>query len=184
MRRVDRLLAVLLQNESRGTLVDSPGPGDSSGLGLDALSASSRPREWDSFVSTGAPDLTGDTLRFFALENGSLVILEDVADEAVSPLAEALHRRIQPPYRAAAARTDGDVWCAIAESVELIESPEIAGDEFELTDFEGRHELRVDGVLTAPIPEQLLAIVRPDGNSALIGERVADGLYAIKVWPL
>ena len=55
-------------------------------------------------------------MTFVALEDGTLVVDQDVPDDSLGPLADALEEMVPPPYRAAAARTEGDVWTAVAES--------------------------------------------------------------------
>ena len=78
-------------------------------------------RTWDAVVAAHAPALTGDSVTFVALEDGTLVVNEDVPDGSLAPVADALEQMVPPPYRAAAGRTDGDTWTAVAESVHIVE---------------------------------------------------------------
>src|SRR3954462_8256569 len=66
-----------------------------------------RPREWDAVVTTQA-GLEGDHAAFVALPDGTLVI-EDGPDDA-APLAEAVERSLQPPYRAEAVHRGDGAW--------------------------------------------------------------------------
>ena len=48
----------------------------------------SRPRTWDT-VATVEAELPGDEVHFVALEDRTLVVDEDVPDDALAPLADA-----------------------------------------------------------------------------------------------
>src|SRR5215510_1768553 len=74
-------------------------------------------RTWDAVVAAHAPSLTGDTVTFVALEDGTLIVTDDVPDGALGPIADTIEEMVGPPYRAAAARGEGDSWTAVAESV-------------------------------------------------------------------
>jgi hypothetical protein len=91
-----------------------------------------RAREWDATVSAEAPDLDGDTARFVALPDGTLLVEE--GPDGLQPLADAVEKSIQPPYRARAARQDGDRWLVQARRIEvarLADAPQ--GEAIELT---------------------------------------------------
>ena len=62
-------------------------------------------------------------MTFTALEDGTLVVDQDVPDGSLAPIADALEQMVPPPYRAAAAKTEGDVWTAVAESVRIVGAP-------------------------------------------------------------
>lgn len=103
-----------------------------------------RPREWDATVTADAPDLTADAVRFVALPDGTLLVEDDPsaddgtfepgADESLEPLAAAVERTLQPPYRARAARQRDTLWVVQARRIEVIEIPDgPEGDAIELT---------------------------------------------------
>ena len=60
-------------------------------------------RTWDAMVAAHAPSLTGESVTFVALEDGSLVVNEDVPDGSLTPVADQIEEMVAPPYRAAAA---------------------------------------------------------------------------------
>ena len=98
-------------------------------------------RTWDAVVAAHAPSLTGNRATFVALEDGTLVVNEDVPDGSLAPLADAIEEMVGPPYRAAAARGEGDSWTAVAESVRSSSSPDVGADEVELTLVDGERTL-------------------------------------------
>ena len=105
-----------------------------------------RPREWDAVALAEVPGLDGHEVHFVALEDGTLVVEEDVEGSALAPLAEAVERSIRPPYRAEAVRRHEDRFGVAAVRIEIVEVPEeIEGDEVEVTVFGGERELWIEG---------------------------------------
>ena len=94
-------------------------------------------RTWDAVVAAHAPSLTGTSVTFVALEDGTLIVDEDVPDGSLAPLADSIEEMVGPPYRAAAARGEGDSWTAVAESVRIVALPGVGADEVELTVVDG-----------------------------------------------
>jgi hypothetical protein len=170
--------------QSGGFLARTPGLGGNLGLGLVGIHGVPRARTWDAVASAHVPDLTGDTITFVALSDGTLVVEEDVPDGSLGPLADALETTIAPPYRAAALRIRDDVWSAAAEAVVVVEIPRIEGDVVELTMVERERELTIDGNRTIrPLPAlDLLAEVH--GDVTMHAERVDGDLFAVDVFPL
>jgi len=91
-------------------------------------------------VTTEAEGIDGDAATFVALPDGTLLV-EAGHDSSLQPLADAVERELQPPYRARAARVNGDLWGVQARRIEVREIPNQAGDSLELTS-EG---VRIDG---------------------------------------
>ena len=141
-------------------------------------------RTWDSAVAAHAPDLTGESVTFVALEDGSLVVNEDVPDGSLTPVANQIEEMLPPPYRAAAARNEGDVWTAVAESVHIVELPGVGSDEVELTVVGGERALTVDGEQTGNALPALDALADGQGDVAIHAERVDGDLFAVDVFPL
>jgi hypothetical protein len=167
MARADELLDAL---ESPTTIAGVTGVGSG--------------RTWDAVVSARAPELTGDAVTFTALEDGTLVVDQDIPDDSLAPVAEALEAMIQPPYRAAARRTDEDDWTAVAESVRIVELGGIDGDEVDLTVVDGERTLTIGGEPTSgPLPA-LDALAEEHDSVALHAERVDSDLFAVDVFPL
>jgi hypothetical protein len=64
-----------------------------------------RPRQWDAVVTAEA-DLPGDSVHFVTLEDRTVVVDEDVPDDQLAPLADAVETQLNPPYRAEGTRRD------------------------------------------------------------------------------
>jgi hypothetical protein len=141
-------------------------------------------RTWDSAVAAHAPDLTGESVTFVALEDGTLVVNEDVPDGSLTPVANQIEEMVPPPYRAAAARNEGDVWTAVAEAVHIVELPGVGSDEVELTVVGGERALTVDGEQTGNALPALDALADGQGDVAIHAERVDGDLFAVDVFPL
>ncbi|TML57619.1 MAG: hypothetical protein E6G22_15320 [Actinobacteria bacterium] len=106
-------------------------------------------REWDATATTEAPGLEGDEVSFVALPDGSLVVDEEVGDQPLSPLADAIEEQLRPPYRARGVRRHGDVWAVAANTIEVVDlGPEVEGEEIELVSQAGERTLTVDGART------------------------------------
>ena len=141
-------------------------------------------RTWDAVVSTHARDLTGDAVTFVALEDGTLIVFDDVPDGSLGPIADALEEMVAPPYRGAAAKNEGDVWTAVAESVLIAELPGVAGDAVDLSLVGDVRELTIDGQSgTSPVPA-LDNLAEARGDVVLHAERVDGDLFAVDVFPL
>jgi hypothetical protein len=141
-------------------------------------------RTWDASIAAHAPGLTGDSVTFTALDDGTLVVNEDVPEGSLSPIADALEEMVAPPYRAAAARNEGDMWTAVAESVQIVDLPGVAADEVELTVVDGERTLTLgDEQTSGPLPA-LDALAEGHESVALHAERVDGDLFAVDVFPL
>lgn len=184
MSRSRELLSALMASQAGGFLAQPPGLDGEPGLGIAGISGAPRGRTWDAVVSARAPELPVDTVAFTALEDGTLVVDVDVPDGALGPVADAIEEMLQPPYRAAAARSDGDVWTAVAESVRIVTLPEVDADEVELTVVDGVRTLALGAETTLrPLPA-LDAIAGEHAEVAIRAERVDGDLFAVDVFPL
>jgi hypothetical protein len=182
--RTRELLAALTHANVGGFLSVPPGLDGEPGLGLAGIHGVPRGRTWDAIVSASAPDLPGETATFVVLEDGTIVVDEDVPDGALEPLAVELDRSVRQPYRAAAMRHEGEVWTAVAESVEIVELPSVEEDTVELSVVGGERALKLDGEPTIrPLPA-LDALAEEHGDVALHAERVDGHLFAVDVYPL
>jgi hypothetical protein len=143
-----------------------------------------RTRPWDAVASARAPDLQGEGVAFVVLEDGTVVVEEDVTDGALVPLADALERSVQPPYRAAAIRRDGDVWAAVAEKVSIVELRGLEEDLVELTVVDGERTLTLDGARTIRPLVALDVLTEAHGDVVVHAERIDGELFAADVFPL
>jgi hypothetical protein len=141
-------------------------------------------RTWDAVVATHAPSLTGDRVTFVALEDGTLVVTEDVPDDSLAPVADQLEEMVSPPYRAAAARGEGDVWTAVAEKVMIVEIAELPADELELTVVDGERTLMIGDEQDERALPSLDALAGEHGSVAIHAERVDGDTFAVDVFPL
>lgn len=82
-----------------------------------------RAREWDATVTADAPGIDANAVRFVVLPDRTLLV-EEGPDSSLDALAAAVEQRIEPPYRARAARQVDDVWAVQAVRLEVLELPE------------------------------------------------------------
>ena len=182
MSRSRELLAQLMGVNAEGG--PSPMTDGDQVLGIPGFSEAPRGRTWDAISSARAPDLTGDTVTFVALADGSLVVDEDVPDGSLTPLADAIEEIIPAPYRAAAIRNDDEVWSAVAEKVSVVELPGFEGDVVDLSVVGGARDLSVDGESTTEAVAPLDALAQEHADVSLHAERVDGDLFAVDVFPL
>jgi hypothetical protein len=103
-----------------------------------------RPRDWDATVTTEAPDVEGDSVRFVALPDGTLLV-EEGPDGSLEPLAAAVERSVRPPYRAQAMRQGESLWAIQARQIEVLALPDgPEGDTIDLTHTADGSTLAVD----------------------------------------
>jgi hypothetical protein len=128
--------------------------------------------------------MTGDGVAFVVLGDGTILVEEDVPDDSLAPLADAIEGMLPAPYRAAAVRTSGDVWSVVAEKVEIVEIPGLDGDVVDLNVVDGDRNLTLDGERTMRQVPVLDALAENHGDVALHAERIDDDLFAVDVFPL
>ncbi|HEY7149738.1 MAG TPA: hypothetical protein VH420_09875 [Gaiellaceae bacterium] len=161
-------------------------PGPSALTQLLSVHGIPREREWDAVASAEAPDLPGEELDYVALEDGTLVVDEDMPEDALSPLADALEGQIRPPYHGYAFWQQDDVWTVAAKRVSVVEVPEdVPGDEVELAVNEGARSIVVDGEESrAEIPSLETFASQQFGSFVLHASRLDDTLWEVRVLPL
>jgi hypothetical protein len=178
------LLAALMGAQAGGFLAQPPGLDGEPGLGIAGVSGVPRGRSWDAVGSALCPDLVGNEVTFFTLDDGTIVVDADLPDDSLVPLADSLEKTVRPPYRAAAIRSDGDVWTAVAESVSIVDLADIDVDELDLTVMNGERELTLGGESAIrPLPALDLVAER-HGDVAIHAERVDGDVFAVDVFPL
>src|SRR5262245_27098133 len=141
-------------------------------------------RTWDALVAAHAPALTGESVTFVALPDGTLVVNEDVPDGSLTPVADAIEEMVKPPYRAAAARNEGDRWTAVAESVRIVELPGVGADDLELTVVGGERTRTAGDAQTDFALPALDALADGQGDVAIHAERVDGDTFSVDVFPL
>jgi len=141
-------------------------------------------RTWDAMVAAHAPLLTGDSVTFTALEDGTLVVNEDVPDGSLTPVADQIEEMVAPPYRAATARNEGDMWTAVAESVQIATLAGLEADQVELTIVGGERTLTLGDAVSSSTLPGLDELAEGQGDVAIHAERVDGDLFAVDVFPL
>ena len=145
-----------------------------------------RVREWDAVTSAEAPELPGDETDFVALADGTIFTDDDLPDEALTPLADALEGLVEAPYHALALRQAANIWSVAAMRVTVVEvSEDIAGDKVELAVNEGERTIRVDDHETrADLPTLEAFASQQFGSFVLRATRLDDTLWEVTVLPL
>jgi hypothetical protein len=144
------------------------------------------PKEWDAAVTATAPALTGDRAEFTTLPDGDVIVSDETGDADLSPLADAVERRVSPPYRAVATRQSGDLWAVGAKRIQVAEIPFPEGDELALSRHGDERRLGVDGEPSdAAIPLQLERLGEAAGDSFYVeAERIDGDLWEVRVTAL
>jgi hypothetical protein len=144
------------------------------------------PREWDAAVTVTAPGLAGDRIEFTTIPNGDVIVGDETGDADLSPLADAVERRVGPPYRAVAQRQDADVWAVAARRIEVAQIPFPEGDRLELSRNGAEEELRVDGDPSdEPVPRGLERVGDAAGESFYVeAERIDGDLWEVRATAL
>ena len=186
MSRTRELLASLttLGAGAAGAHALLPGPMGGPWEDLVGVHGVPRARTWDAVASASAPDLQGAGIAFVVLDDGTVVVEDDITDGALIPLADALERTMTPPYRAAAIPQSGDVWTAVAESVSIVSLPGLEEDSAELTVVDGERTLTLDGERTIRPLHALDALTEAHRDVVIQAERIDGDLFAADVFPL
>ena len=145
-----------------------------------------RAREWDAVATASAPGLPGDQLEFVALEDGTLVVDDELPDDALTSLADVLEGGLPAPYHAFAFRQSEDIWSAAALRVDVVEVPEeVGGDQIDLVvNDDGRLTLvdEAESSLEVPSLEQFAS--QQFGSFVLHASRLDDVLWEVTVLAL
>lgn len=138
--------------------------------------AIARPEEWDVYTTADAPEIAGDAVEFAALPEGDLIVDEEQGDADLSPLAEAVEKHLQPPYRAVARREEHALWGVAARTID-VRRLDCAGEELELVVREAERTLTIDGVpAEAGLPE-----LAQEGDYAASATRLDGDLWEVRV---
>jgi hypothetical protein len=144
-----------------------------------------RPRHWDAVVMADAPDLPGKEVTFVVLEDGSVILDDELPEPAIEPLAEVLDDVVKAPYRVEAVRRHGDVWAAAARRIEVLEIEGVEGEELMLTMQEGTKTLTVDGRPEFGTVPELERLASERYDSYVVEAKRLDGdLFEVRVSPL
>jgi hypothetical protein len=144
--------------------------------------AMARPGVWDHVLTVDAPQLPGDTVEFATLPKGDVIVDVEQGDTDLSPLADAVEQRLEPPYRVRARRQDGDLWTVAARQIDVVELPFDGGDELELVRQGDSSALRVDGEpWSGEIPQLERAGASLGDDFVVQAERLDGDLWEVRV---
>ena len=173
--------------DERPPRVLEPSPTRPGGLlsELVAIHGSPRPREWDVVASANVIGLEGDTVHFVALPSARLVVDEDVPDEPLALLADAVATALDPPYRAEAIRRGEETWAIGARRLVVVElAADVEGDELELSVHEGSRTLVVAGEPSGVDVPELEALAEGHESFVVRAVRLHRALWEAEVFPL
>lgn len=143
-----------------------------------------RPRQWDAVVTAEA-DLPGDSVHFVTLEDRTVVVDEDVPDDQLAPLADAVETQLNPPYRAEGTRRDDRLWAVGASKIAVVSiDEEIGGDTVELAVQEGVVTQLVDGAHGFGSVPELEALGAGMASFVVRADRIDGDLWEVAVLPL
>jgi hypothetical protein len=144
------------------------------------------PKDWDGAATINVPALAGDRVQFTTLPNGDVIVGEEDGDTDLSPIADAIERHVDPPYRAVAARQDGHLWAVAAKRIEVAQIPFPHGDKLELSRNGVDEELRVDGEPSEEaVPRELERIGEAVGTGFYVeAERIDGDLWEVRATAL
>jgi hypothetical protein len=128
------------------------------------------PAEWDTVAAVRVRGLAGDRMEFTTLPNGDVIVEREKGDGDLSPFADAIEQKLEPPYRAVASRQDGDLWGVGAQLIEVAQFALAEGDAVELSMNEGAQEVRVNG---EPSDIRVPELVQ-------LGEKLAGDNYCVE----
>ena len=139
----------------------------------------------DAVGSVKSATLAGDRIEFTTLPNGDVIVEKEQGDADLSPLADAIEKKIRPPYRALAARQSGDLWGVGAKRIQVVTVELAQGDRIELTVNDGFREVRVDDELSdAEVPELVALGQQVGADYCVEAERIDDDFWEVHVSPL
>ena len=145
-----------------------------------------RSRDWDAVASAEAPGVPGVELEFVVLEDGTLIVDDDVPDGVLTPLADALEVSIASPYHAYARRREQDVWAAAAFAVDVVEVPEeLPGDTVSIAVQDGQRTALVGEQRHSDRIQSLEQYAETDFEAYVLEATRLDGaLWEVTVTPL
>jgi hypothetical protein len=141
----------------------------------------SGPPSWDAIVTVTAPALSGDEVAFTTLPYGDVIVDEEEGDADLSSVADALEKKIGPPYKAVGARHADDLWVVGAKRIKVAEIALAEGDAIELTRNDGSLEVRVDGEPSNVQVPELEQLGEQEGpNYCVEAERIDGDLWEVE----
>jgi hypothetical protein len=142
----------------------------------------SGPLEWDA-VGTVKTVLAGDQIQFRTLPDGDIIV--DIGEGDLSPLADSIEKKIDPPYKAVASRQTNELWGVAAKRIQVAKVELAEGERIELTVNDGDQEVRMDGRPSdAEVPELVALGEKVAADYCVEAERIDGDFWEVKVSPL
>jgi len=101
-------------------------------------------RSWDVSATARAPGIEGSGVEFVSLPDGDLIVDTEQGDADLSPLADAVEKQLEPPYRARGNRLSGDLWGITADAIDVRRFTCDEGDEIEVVSRGGGVAVTID----------------------------------------
>ncbi len=140
-----------------------------------------RPARYDSVLTVDLPGLRGDRIEFATLPEGDVIVDDEEGDTDLSPLADAVEKELEAPYRVVARHQEGDRWTVAARRIDVLRLDFDGGDEIELVSEGGSRELRVDGEpWSGEIPELERAAEAVGHDHVVQADRLDGDLWEIR----
>jgi hypothetical protein len=144
-----------------------------------------RERRWDVVTTAEAPDLMGNSVKFTAIPDGTLVMDEDEPDDSLAPLADAVEASVRPPYRAEAVRQNRTRWSVAAVRINVVEAIGLEGDEAELVTTDESSTLTIDGRAVYGSVPAFERVGEAHGSTYVVrAERIDGDLWQVEALPL
>ena len=144
-----------------------------------------RQRQWDAVATVQAPEIDGDALAFDVLPDRTVLVEEETGDAELAPLADAIERELDPPYRARAVRQGAALWAVAARSIEVVQLRDRTGEAIELSKRGEERALTVDGAREfGSVPELEELASQRHADYVVRAERLDGDWWEVKVDPL
>lgn len=130
-----------------------------------------------------APGIAGDRVQFVTLPDGSVLVEDERGDEELTPFADAVEEKLQPPYRAIATRQGERRWSVGAVPVDVRTLSGLPGDAITLALHGGERTLVVDDEERSdPLPQ--LDELAGGRDAVVAAERLEGDWWEVRVDPL
>jgi hypothetical protein len=143
-----------------------------------------RQREWDAVATVRAADIPGDHVAFEVLPDRTVLVEDEEDDVPLAPLADAIERELQPPYRAQAVRRGEDLWAVAARAIEVVRLPDREGDTIELSVHGGERSLTTDGIRGFGTVAALEALAGHREDYVVRAQRLDGDWWEVRIDPL
>jgi hypothetical protein len=133
-------------------------------------------------VSLLAPGIEGAYAVFVSLPERLLIVEEQEGGSDLGVFADAVDRKLDPPYRARALRVDERRFVVVASEIETIELPGLEGEElvvFALPD--GQRTAVLDGKTFEPARPELEPILEESAPCLLRLENIDESVWEVSV---